>query len=131
MSKESSRVNAQLVPRFEKRTPYHQLGVHFWERWIWTWIFGSKFQKENFGKNFREKWILSQSSGGCVLASGSGRVLCFDHWLITQFSFPIFFMPLIVEIKFSRYCGMILSFSCLNLMIFVLYLICMLRLKEK
>lgn len=50
LSKESSRVNAQLVPRFEEKTPYHNFGVHFWGTRIWTGNFGDK----NFGRQFLE-----------------------------------------------------------------------------
>ena len=48
-----------------------------------------------------------------------------------SFLFSIFFVPVIVEIEFFGFRCMILPYSCLNLMIYVLCLICIIRLKEK
>ena len=60
LCKESSRVNAQLVPRFEEKLLITTLGVHFWDIRSWTRIFGeatfeSEFQKANTKERFLEE----------------------------------------------------------------------------
>ena len=64
VNKESSLVNAKLEPRFEEKTPYYHLRVHFQKKThrIWTgnletnWDanFGSKILEANFKK--RGSW---------------------------------------------------------------------------
>lgn len=93
MSKESSRVNAQLVPWFEEKTPYYHLRVHFrgtadfgqeFGCEFWTRIFGSKFGREILGKLLEgSSWIeansLTSLLGVVILASEPGRFLSFVH----------------------------------------------------